>query len=341
MIQKSCEEIMDKISELTKDSSTTIDIAKFITKYTINVITAVAFNNINAEEEIQKAFLEGVRINRKVAFWNLLPFIRILPDWMKGLSRIEYYKNIFAKWINKITEPGQIKQESLSLINLMLSAKDEESETTLTHQEIIDNVKMFYFAGHETTATLLSYCLYFLIKFPEAFKKIQDEVDSVVGDNKAITLEHIEKLTYLQCFIKETLRLKSPVPLINRIPTEDIQAGSYTFPKGVRIAILIDAINRDKNYWERAEEFIPERWLKIDETKVKSEMHYIPFSMGPRICIGQRLAREEAIVFLVLVAKYFNIKSPEEVVVDPIPDYENSLFRPKNVNVVFTKRIPK
>jgi len=339
IIQKSCEEIMNTISELTKDSSATINITKFITKYTINVITAVAFNNINAEDEILKAFLEGVKINRKIALWNLLPFIRILPDWMKGSSYIEYYKNIFTKWIQKVTEPGEIKKENLSLINLMLSAKDEESANALTDQEIIDNVKMFYFAGHETTATLLSYCLYYLIKYPETFKKIQDEVESAVGDNKEITLEHIEKLTYLQCFIKETLRLKSPVAFINRTPIEDIQVGKYTIPKGIRIAILIDSINRDKNYWDRAEEFIPERWLNIDETKAKSEIHYIPFSMGPRICIGQRLAREEAIVFLVLIAKYFNIKSPKEVVPDPVPDYDNTLFRPSTIDIVFTKRM--
>jgi len=110
IIQKSCEEIMNTISELTKDSSATINITKFITKYTINVITAVAFNNINAEDEILKAFLEGVKINRKIALWNLLPFIRILPDWMKGSSYIEYYKNIFTKWIQKVTEPGEIKK---------------------------------------------------------------------------------------------------------------------------------------------------------------------------------------------------------------------------------------
>jgi len=144
IIQKSCEGVMEKFTELTKDSPATIDITKFVTKYTIDVITAVAFNNIHAEDEIQKAFIEGARINRKIALWNQIPIIRILPDWMKGLSYVNYYKNIFAKWIDKVAEPGENK-ENLSLINLMLSGKDEESQTTLTHDEVADNVKMFFF----------------------------------------------------------------------------------------------------------------------------------------------------------------------------------------------------
>jgi len=72
--------------------------------------------------------------------------------------------------------------------------------------------------------------------------------------------------------------------------------------------------------------------------KLKSDVHYIPFSTGPRVCVGQRLAREEAIVFLILIAKYFNIKSPESVVADPVPDYDTSLFRPNIINTVFTRR---
>jgi len=219
---------------------------------------------------------------------------------------------------------------------LLSSTKDDETNTTLTYQEIVDNVKIFYFAGHETTATLLSYSFYYFIKHPEIFKKVQDEVDSVVGDSKQITLEHIEKSVYLQCVVKETLRLKTPAGMLNRTVTEDIQAGKYTFPKGTRIFILIDAINRNKNYWDKADEFIPERWFNLDESKLKSELRYIPFSTGPRVCIGQRLAREEAIVFLILIAKYFNIKAEAEV---SVPISDASLFRPKKINVMFTRRV--
>jgi len=282
--------------------------------------------------------LNGIEIHRRIEFWNSIPFVRAFPDWMKGLYFVEYYKSIFNKWINKVAQSAGTKQENLSLINLISSAKDEETATTLTYQEIVDNVKIFYFAAYETTSTLLSYCFYFFMKYPETFKKVQDEVDFVVGDNKQITLENIEKLVYLQCFIKETLRLKAPIGFLNRMPPEDIQAGKYTFPKETIIVILIDAINTDKNYWDKADEFLPERWLNLDETKLKTETHYIPFSTGPRICIGQRLAREEATVLLILIAKYFNVKAAESVVSDPIIDYGKSNFRPKILNTVFTRR---
>jgi len=215
----------------------------------------------------------------------------------------------------------------------------KKTGATLSYNEIVDNIKMFYFAGHETTATLISYCIHFMIKHPEMFKKIQEEVDLVVGNNKEITLEHIEKLVYLQCFIKETLRRKSPLAFLNRATLEETQVGKYIIPAGMRVMILLDAINRDKKYWDKPDEFIPERWFNIDESKIKSDIHYIPFSMGPRICIGQRLAREEAIVFLILFSKYFDIKGDPNIP-DPVPDYVNTLFRPKNIYTTISRRVP-
>jgi cytochrome P450 len=341
-IQEVCDLIVKKYLEICKDAPATINIIEVVTKYTIDVITAVAFNEISATDEINKIFLAGVKATIKKAPLLILPGLRSLPKWMKGLGSIEYCKDVFTKWINKVIESVNIKQPNeqskLSLINLLLTSKDEETGAGLSYEEIADNIKMFYFAGHETTATLLTYVFFYLIKYPEMFKKIQDEINIVIGSNKEITLEHIEKLVYLQSFIKETLRLKTPVPILNRMATEETQAGKYIIPKGVRVLILIDALNRDKKYWDNADEFIPERWYNIDESKVKSEMHYMPFSVGPRICIGQRLAREEAIVFVISFARHFNIKSAEPIVADPIPDYKNITFKPKSLNVILAKK---
>jgi len=195
-------------------------------------------------------------------------------------------------------------------------------------------LKFFFFAGHETTATLLSHAFHFLVKYPEAYKKLQAEVDSVVGKSKEITLDHVDKLVYVQAIIKETLRLKGPVNALFRQPLEDSQLGDYTIPKTVRVVLLFDALHRDKNYWEKPDEFIPERWFQIDETKARGDGYYMPFSAGQRICVGQRLAREETILFLVMVAQRFNIKPAYDVTVEPIADINSFTFKPKCIKII-------
>jgi len=103
--------------------------------------------------------------------------------------------------------------------------------------------------------------------------------------------------------------------------------------------LLFDALHRDSKYWENPNDFIPERWFKIDEAKARGDGYYMPFSTGQRICIGQRLAREESIVFLVKVAQNFNIKAAYNTDIEPVPDTQNGTFRPSSLNITFENRI--
>jgi len=224
-----------------------------------------------------------------------------------------------------------------TLSNLLVHAKDEDTGAALNYEQIVDNMKVFYFAGHETTATLITATFYYLMRNPEITKKLQAEIDSVLAGIQKITLEHIEKLIYLQCVLKETLRIRPSVPFIGRETIEDVQIGKYFVPKGIKVFISFDLLHHKSSYWENPHEYIPERWLTLDDTKVRSDGYYIPFGAGPRICIGQRLAREEALVYVALILKNFDLVPPANYDKNK-PIDRIGLNNIKDVNVILTKR---
>jgi len=338
-IQEVCQQRIDKYFKSFKNGTSVINMSHEAPEYALDVITALAFYSLESGEEIRAAFADGVKCLMKFVVLRLIPFGRLLPDSITGLNHIKNSTAIFEKWIAKVIEKTKSEESNpSSFVNLLVSVSDEDTGVKLSYEEIIDNIKIFYFAGHETTAILLSYVFYFIIKFPDVFKKMQQEVDSVIGNSKEITSEHIEKLIYIQCVVKETLRLKTPVTAIRRLTETEVRAGKYIIPPKVGIVVPLDTLHRDKSYWENADEFIPERWYKLDDTKVRSDGYYMPFGGGPRICIGQRLAREEAIVFLVMMVKNFNCKAADAVIKVEL-DTKNFTFRPKFVNVELKNRV--
>jgi len=306
--------------------------------FTLRVITAVAFNNIDATDEINKSFNEVSEaiVNKFVI--NALPLGKYLPAWITGDKIFTRYKETFKKWTSAVIEATSNTQNAIpSLINLLVHSKDEETNTSLTYQQIIDNIKIFYLAGHETTSSLLTVTFYQLLRHPEIIKKIQNEIDSVLGNSKEITIDHIEKLTYLQCVVKESLRIRTPAGAVTRETNEDVYLGKYFVPKGTRVVVCIHAMHHDPNYWNKPEEYIPERFMTVSDSTLRAEGYYLPFSAGPRICIGQRLAREEAIVFLALILKNFDVTPP--INFDKNKPMERSgLTSIKDVNILLSKR---
>jgi len=312
--------------------------AKECPSYALDVITAVSFNELVASDEVNQAYIHGNSLTLAKTPFLIGPISKYLPDFIKGIPQIKKYKDVFSKWVNKVMQSTGSNEQSL--VNLLVNAQDEQSDQKLTYEQIRDNIAIFYSAGHDSTSALLTWIFYYFLKYPDVLKKLQNELDSVLQNTEdKITFEVLEKLPYLHCIIKETLRLKVAVPFITRVTEKDIIAGKYTIPKGIRLFILVDALQRDTKYWSDADSFIPERWLKIDENKAKSDGYYFPFGLGPRSCIGQRLALEEAHIYIALVAKNFNIKLPPQGIGE-LTIHKGSLSGiPDNLNVILEKRI--
>lgn len=158
------------------------------------------------------------------------------------------------------------------------------------------------FGGTETVASAIEWAMAELIKSPEDLKKVQQELNDVVGLTRKVEEADFEKLTYLRCCLKEVLRLHPPIPLLLHETAEEAAVAGYHIPAKSRVMINAWAIGRDESAWEDADSFNPSRFLKDGVPDYKgSNFEFIPFGSGRRSCPGMQLglyALEVAVVHL-------------------------------------------
>lgn len=146
------------------------------------------------------------------------------------------------------------------------------------------------FGGTETVASAIEWAMSELMKSPNDLKKVQQELAQVVGLDRKVHESDLEKLTFLRCVIKETLRLHPPIPLLLHETSTETIAQGYRIPARARVMINAWAIGRDKSTWPEPDTFNPSRFLKDDAPDFKgSNFEYIPFGSGRRSCPGMQL----------------------------------------------------
>lgn len=157
------------------------------------------------------------------------------------------------------------------------------------------------------------------IRNPETMRKAKSELEEIVGKGKIIDEEDVQRLPYLRCMVKETLRIHPPVPfLIPRKVEEDVEVRGYTVPKNCQVLVNAWAIGRDADAWKNPLEFKPERFLESDMDVRGRDFELIPFGAGRRICPGLPLAIRMVPVMLGSLLNSFDWKledgsSPEEL----------------------------
>jgi len=170
-------------------------------------------------------------------------------------------------------------------------------------------------AARDTTATLLSYTCYMLAMYPAVMIRLREEVHASHGTSGNATYDGLKELKYLRAVLNETLRLFPPVPLNNReaqretvIPTRD---GPIYIPrKGWQFVWSVSSIHKRKDLWgPDADEFIPERWLDDRAKEIATDpFRFIPFNAGPRICLGQQFAYNQASFVMVRLLTFHSFQ---------------------------------
>ncbi|KAJ0678925.1 putative cytochrome P450 [Helianthus annuus] len=174
---------------------------------------------------------------------------------------------------------------------------------SLNLQVIMDECKTFFFAGHETTALLLTWTIMLLASNPSWQDKVRAEVREVCN-GRSPSVEDLSKLSVLNMVIKESLRLYPPASLLPRMAFEDIKLGDLQIPKGLSIWIPVLAIHHNKEIWgEDVNEFNPSRFAA---QSFSQQRHFMPFAAGPRNCVGQSFALMEAKIILSMLICKFN-----------------------------------
>ncbi|XP_075073066.1 cytochrome P450 2C20-like [Mixophyes fleayi] len=198
-------------------------------------------------------------------------------------------------------------------VDTFLNKIEEEADNPGSHFTI-ESLTMttfnLFIAGTGTTSSTIRWALKFMMEYPEIQKKIQAEIDHVLGSEKCPSLEHRVLMPYTDAVIHEVQRYASIVP--NGLPhaaLNDIQFKGYTIPKDTQIITFLHSALYDKKYWDKPDQFNPNHFLDENGKFVKNEAH-IPFGAGKRSCIGEALARTEIFIFLVSFLQKFNLRFP-------------------------------
>ena len=195
----------------------------------------------------------------------------------------------------------------IAFLDMLLKAKSEDA--SLTFDDIQEEVDTFMFEGHDTTTAGAAWICQFIGSHPEVQKKLHAEIDEVFGStNRQLTNEDLGNLKYLECVIKESLRLCPPVPFFMRYVNEDQTVAGKTIPKGATVTVFAYMIHRDEKYFPDPERFDPDRFLPENSAN-RHPFAYVPFSAGKRNCIGQRFAMMEEKVLIANILRKFEIKA--------------------------------
>ena len=200
------------------------------------------------------------------------------------------------------------EDDQRDLLDCLLQADSTTKCPMMNRETIVDNIKTFLFAGHDTTASALSWALYLLSQNPLVEKKLLDEIDVSPNECQKLDYETLNRFSYLDCVIKETLRLYPSAGFTRQVMRgkSTCKLGKYVIPEGVEIFIFPNFMQRNKKYWgDAALKFDPERWVDLENL---SEKAYLPFSLGRRNCVGMKLALTEMKCTLVMLLRKYKFE---------------------------------
>ncbi|XP_021961978.1 cytochrome P450 2J5 isoform X2 [Folsomia candida] len=279
----------------------------------------------------------------------MLPLLRYVG--FKGLTlwrnHLENLKALFSSIVQEHKETyteGSPRDFVDSFLGEINSCKDEESPfyKDVGNRQLIGVIKDLFEAGSESSSTTLSWIFLYLSTFPEVQKKLQEEIDTVVGNSRHCSLTDRPNLPYTESFISEALRYSSgaPVGAPHRTLT-DVTYKGYAFPKHTGIMANQYGIHFSPKIWGDPKNFRPERFLSPDGKTFKKHEALIPFSTGRRQCAGETMARDTLFLYTANICQKFEIKfDPNDPKANPgLKSKPGFILSPQQYTVIFKDRL--
>jgi len=195
------------------------------------------------------------------------------------------------------------------MLQCMLDAYFKEHGTEvapeMVESQIGANLVELLFAGYNTVVNIMSSAIYLLTSNPEKMAVVRGECERILG-NRAITSDDLDDLPYCDCVFQETLRMYPPAPAVARKITKAMEFNGIKIPEGAECMFAMHGIHSDANNWKDPEKFMPERFME----PIK-DGSFIPFSEGPRSCMGKYFARMEFLVCITTLTRKFNFEMPQ------------------------------
>lgn len=309
--------MVSTITEIADDwanqKSTTVDVLPEMGRLTAEIISRTLFGENLGKEKAAKVVKAFADYQSSIKQTPLSSFTD-LPNWTDKLSIKSHIAMRAAKRIHavvdEIIDKAGEKENQDTLVAHLLAANDgRDTENSLDREQIRNEIIVLFMAGHETTANSLAWCWYLLSQSPDVEAKLHAELDEVL-EGRLPSFSDVAKLPYTRAIFDESIRLYPPVPILSRQASEDDTIRRQQVPKGSLMLVVPWLLHRHENLWDQPNTFIPERFLAGAENK-PNKFAYLPFSAGPRVCLGKSFGIVESVLSIAILAQRFRLKLPE------------------------------
>jgi len=302
--------------ELARERNSPVSIFSEMSRLTLEVLVRCLFGADFAyrAETVETAF--GVATEYAIHRMTALFALTARLPTPRNLRFSRALKDLEEVVQDLITNRRDSTDKAPDLLTELLRARDE-SGTGMSDKQLRDEVMTILLAGHETTACTLAWAWYLLAKNPAATKKLKLEC-SVTSQSPSPTTSDFPKFNYANMVLRETMRLYPAVWLIPRKAINADVIEGFTIPPGADVLISPYTLHRHPSYWEKSEEFLPERFEVMINDGRDPDV-YFPFGAGPRACVGKNMALLEAQLILILVTQRYRLTLASDCNLVPIP----------------------
>jgi cytochrome P450 len=290
-------------------AGTVIDVHAEMSRLTLRIVGRLLFGADveHATPAVRYAFpILGGHVRRRA----FAP-VRVPHDWPTPANRRAARAQRTIRGVcddliaRRRAEPGGAGGDDL--LSLLVEARD--GAEALDDTEIRDQILIFMLAGHDTTAIALTFALHLLGRHPDVQRRLQDEVDTVLGGRPPAAGD-LERLPYAAMVLKESMRIYPPAPALGRRTADGDVIDGWEIPPGSDVALSPWVTHRHPAFWPEPERFDPERFAP--EREAGRHRHaYLPFGAGPRACIGQYFSMLEAVIALAVIAQAYTVSAPD------------------------------
>jgi len=257
--------------------------------------------SVNVTRDLSAMVLEVVLISIFGAdYERVAPHFNILSEESaRNLEFARAFRSLAKIVLELAAQRREEKMISTDILGMLMGARDQNSGEVMPDRRLVNEIKTLIVAGHETTASTLNWIWYFLSQHPEAEEKLSNELNSLGSEFPE--LDDLPKFAYTRRVIDEALRLYPAGWLLTRRALKNDQIGEYFVPAGTEIYISPYFVQRHPDLWEDPDRFNPDRFSP-DRSQERHRLAMLPFSTGPRNCIGEFFARIEMQIHLMTIA---------------------------------------
>ena len=336
--------LMDKLETL----SGSVDPRNYLLPSVSNVITSFLFSQrFDLDDKEFIGFLEYVDSNEKylpraVTLVNCFPFLLKLPGDVLGTKRMIENQFIWLRLLNKYLSDRKFDGAKTDFVDSYMQSIAENEirghKQTLTKQNMFNATFDLVIAGSGTVSATISWLLLYILHDSNLQATLHSEIDDVIGRKRLPALEDRRNMPYTEATILEALRIAAVVPLglPHSVPFDTVFKG-YLIPQDSTVITNFNSVMMDPEIWPHPEKFFPERFLSSDRKTVKIPKEFTPFALGPRSCLGERLAKMELFLYLTSLMQRFRL-SPSGANLPRIKGSVGVIYRPDPYQICFIKR---